>query len=911
MNKKILLLGIISIVLAIAVSFSVNASLTDDIIWYHKLEGNLSDATGNGWTGTNRSSDFASAKIDLGSNFDASAEGVYFPNTEHILGDNFSLNFWWRCDGTGSSTRQDLFSKGDSAGGDAAIDFLVDYNELDEIRARFTGGGVNYLVRDYETDPECNIWYMTTITFEKGATDGLKIYTNGDFKNSTTVSNTLDTADIIHYGQYGGNSAYGLKGELDEAGLWNRTLTPAEITELYNNATGLQYPFSFPTNYIDITHTPSTVTINCTNGTTSSYNTSDTSPFATIFEEGDTINCTVNATNYWSNTYENKNADFNVTLIQYPLINLYNEWDSSQLSNFTVEINGTNYTTTGSDLYVPYNATFNVTTYKTDWISETHEIALTPEETHNISIHQSEIVFQPKEIYTGNNINSANCYLNGTNQSCATSFNITSGTYNVTVSHADYYNKQYEFTVDPLDQKTINVNDTYSTIINLNLTDAITNNLLTVNTFLNMTLLSSTYELNNTNGTYTIQALNNQNYSFTGWGTNYAYSYLNLSVENSTYQSQNVSMYARNSIWIYARNLGTGSELQNFTVNIFSINTTYTGDDNNTGVARFDNITSGTYTVEVDKDNFTKATYTVTVNGGSHQKLTAYLISDVQQVVFTMVNSISGSIIEGVTVSMFKQINSTWTLINSLQSDITGRVQFNYEDETTYKFTGEKTGYELKDFLLEPLFTTYTVTMTPETSQTVDDIGGDYYVTINPFDYYDEQINNMTFTITSSQGTLEYYNISIIAPNVNQNYNYTNAIGGTHDFSLNISGAVIGDVVTINYTVKESGYSPNTFTRIYSIMNVAEETTLRDWENANTGLGQYGKSFLATILIIIVVGIIATGTSLVGMDPLIPSALAFLGMIGLFASIGFVPTWSLWIGGVALGIILLFSVRNY
>lgn len=77
-------------------------------------------------------------------------------------------------------------------------------------------------------------------TFVTGVANGtfLILYVNGVEINKTAYDGTIRNADVpIIIGQFVGGTAY--NGTIDEIGFWNRTLTPTEITALYNSGSGL------------------------------------------------------------------------------------------------------------------------------------------------------------------------------------------------------------------------------------------------------------------------------------------------------------------------------------------------------------------------------------------------------------------------------------------------------------------------------------------------------------------------------------------------------------------------------------------------------------------------------------------------------------------------------------------------
>ena len=85
-------------------------------------------------------------------------------------------------------------------------------------------------------------WYH--LAFVLTASSRCEIFVNGVSVVNTTssvVSGMFNNAEDFRLGTYDG--ANGFDGLLDEVGLWNRQLTDAEITSLYNSGSGLQYPF--------------------------------------------------------------------------------------------------------------------------------------------------------------------------------------------------------------------------------------------------------------------------------------------------------------------------------------------------------------------------------------------------------------------------------------------------------------------------------------------------------------------------------------------------------------------------------------------------------------------------------------------------------------------------------------------
>lgn len=83
-------------------------------------------------------------------------------------------------------------------------------------------------------------WHFVVGTYDHS---NVKIYVDGDLQTDQPSSsmNIVYTDAVVRIGYIDGTQA---TGSLDEIGIWNRALTQAEVTELWNSGTGKTYPFS-------------------------------------------------------------------------------------------------------------------------------------------------------------------------------------------------------------------------------------------------------------------------------------------------------------------------------------------------------------------------------------------------------------------------------------------------------------------------------------------------------------------------------------------------------------------------------------------------------------------------------------------------------------------------------------------
>ena len=210
-------------------------SLLTGIVSYYKFDessGNASDATGHGYTATNNSTVTYSSTTPTKINNHAVFSGSnYFSTASQAVGSGVSTVSVW-----------------------------VRVAALPSVLYGLVGGPQNY--PSYTMTPtgfavgkslvgnnsniafsvSLNTWYMVTFVTNSGSSTD--IYVNGIYRGTSSGSFVATLGNHIYNFGTGGNiSDVPLTGRLDEIGIWSRELSQSEITTLYNNGNGLQYPF--------------------------------------------------------------------------------------------------------------------------------------------------------------------------------------------------------------------------------------------------------------------------------------------------------------------------------------------------------------------------------------------------------------------------------------------------------------------------------------------------------------------------------------------------------------------------------------------------------------------------------------------------------------------------------------------
>ena len=223
--------------------FSVDfaSAITWDNIAYY----NLDDTTGNavdivnGYDATvSGATQSATGKINTAYSFNGINGRVYTPNT--------GLNYNWTTltawvnikNFTGANT---IVSKKLGTGGGTCWRLNVEADGKVRALSSRTAGTI---VIDSTNSIVENEWYFIAMVSNL---TGIYVYINGTLEGSVANTNILSTGAYQNFtigyedpGAIIGNR-YFTNGTIDEVGIWNRSLSSAEITDLYNYGNGLSY----------------------------------------------------------------------------------------------------------------------------------------------------------------------------------------------------------------------------------------------------------------------------------------------------------------------------------------------------------------------------------------------------------------------------------------------------------------------------------------------------------------------------------------------------------------------------------------------------------------------------------------------------------------------------------------------
>jgi hypothetical protein len=193
------------------------------------------DSSGNGKTLTNNNGvTLGTGKINGDAVFDATSFNSLTANIS--IGSSYTISAWIKIPASGF------------AGGACAIGSSSNNNSP----AIVTTYDVTYFFYGFNGDQDCNpatsagpldldTWYHIAGTSDAGSSTG-KWYLNATLISEDLFSSLIGT-DELQLGAYDARALPTFSGEIDEVGVWNRALTGAEITSLYNAGAGKTYPF--------------------------------------------------------------------------------------------------------------------------------------------------------------------------------------------------------------------------------------------------------------------------------------------------------------------------------------------------------------------------------------------------------------------------------------------------------------------------------------------------------------------------------------------------------------------------------------------------------------------------------------------------------------------------------------------
>lgn len=225
-------------------------SISDNLVSYYKLDessGNAADSVGGNTLTNTGTLTYDAGKINNGAVFsstgpkylsiaDASQSGL------DITGD-LSVCYWANLNVV--NTYQHHIAKHDVV---SNFGYLFGLTNAGELRVIISSDGTTQTIGHSTTTISATTWTFICQTYDASA-GTVKFYKNGAYLTGEDVTD-LPTSIRNNTAPFslglcfnGGSPLEPMNGMMDEVGIWNKILSSAEITALYNSGAGLQYPF--------------------------------------------------------------------------------------------------------------------------------------------------------------------------------------------------------------------------------------------------------------------------------------------------------------------------------------------------------------------------------------------------------------------------------------------------------------------------------------------------------------------------------------------------------------------------------------------------------------------------------------------------------------------------------------------
>jgi hypothetical protein len=214
---------------------AVSGSLTQGLVGYWPFCGNANDDSGHGNNGTVNGATLTTDRFGNSNSaydFDGLTSSISGTGVNLPQGDTARTVSLWVKTAGGFSV---------NTGGETGA--IFDYGTL-ENNKRFSvllvdNDFTNYFSAAYndfhsDTTIDVNVW--TNIIWVYSETS-LKLYLNGELSSTGTISTLNTTGQNFVFGNTIPNSVgqyEKYKGAIDDIGIWNRALTPSEVSQLYN-----------------------------------------------------------------------------------------------------------------------------------------------------------------------------------------------------------------------------------------------------------------------------------------------------------------------------------------------------------------------------------------------------------------------------------------------------------------------------------------------------------------------------------------------------------------------------------------------------------------------------------------------------------------------------------------------------
>ena len=216
-------------------------ALIDGLQSYYKADGDALDAHGSD-NGTYVPGTYVTGIIGNGFSLDGINDSV---TGVHMLADatSFTVSAWINGDSYASASG--IYKT--SGAGNSPIELVWFSVQSEKLYLQMRGNSGALVTAGGVTTLTAGTWYHVVATYDS-SDESIEIFVDTVTAGTNTYTGiSWSNVDEAAIGEITGSSPFEFDGVIDEVGIWNRVLSGAEITELYNSGAGVAYPFSTPT----------------------------------------------------------------------------------------------------------------------------------------------------------------------------------------------------------------------------------------------------------------------------------------------------------------------------------------------------------------------------------------------------------------------------------------------------------------------------------------------------------------------------------------------------------------------------------------------------------------------------------------------------------------------------------------
>lgn len=226
-------------------------ALIDNLVSYWKCDessGNLADAHGSNTLTNNNTVAFGTGKINNGADLERGSSHYFSvgDNASLSITSDLSISMWLKVESAPGGVWGLVSKWGDDAPQRGYGLYYFTGTKIRWLTADTTSASARTL--EWTSDLGTGTWKHLVLSYDASGSTAA-CYVDGSSlgaPSGTAYASLADNTANFLLGHFDDNTGYGqfYDGMMDEVGIWNKELSSAEVTQLYNAGAGLAYPFS-------------------------------------------------------------------------------------------------------------------------------------------------------------------------------------------------------------------------------------------------------------------------------------------------------------------------------------------------------------------------------------------------------------------------------------------------------------------------------------------------------------------------------------------------------------------------------------------------------------------------------------------------------------------------------------------